>query len=247
MDLNTNTRIRWEVIKNFPQLLNLAGKTVLDIGAGLGFFSMNFSLSGADVLAVDVDKASLEFLASNYRVNTLELDIEKESLPETLFDLVLIGEVLEHIKNPSAMLQKIYQSIKPGGYIIVTTPALEGMFIYSKGKRLCHDHGAEKHERDGFSYLEISNAIESSGFDILRHHYCVDIFAEIFMQMTKLVYSLKNRKYSGQSDILDQRSSLSYKVLELLYPIIFSFLKFEYRLCRLLKMKGHCHVILARR
>jgi len=40
MDVNTNTRVRWEIIKNLPEVKLLNGKRVLDMGAGLGFFSL---------------------------------------------------------------------------------------------------------------------------------------------------------------------------------------------------------------
>jgi 2-polyprenyl-6-hydroxyphenyl methylase/3-demethylubiquinone-9 3-methyltransferase len=47
-------------------------------------------------------------------IMTLEFD--------TCFDLILMGEVIEHVAHPDLFLKKIAQMVKPGGYIIMTTP-----------------------------------------------------------------------------------------------------------------------------
>ena len=71
MQINTNTRVRWETIKNLSELKSLRGKKVLDLGAGLGFFSVRFAEFGAEVLAIDVDKSSLEYLSRNFNIKIL--------------------------------------------------------------------------------------------------------------------------------------------------------------------------------
>jgi 2-polyprenyl-6-hydroxyphenyl methylase/3-demethylubiquinone-9 3-methyltransferase len=38
------------------------------------------------------------------------------------FDVVLITEIIEHVAHPDEFLKKIAQIVKPGGYIVMTTP-----------------------------------------------------------------------------------------------------------------------------
>lgn len=245
MDINTNTRMRWEVIKKFPELGQLENKKILDVGAGLGYFSLKFSSLGADVLVVDVDKPSLDFISETYGIATRYLDAERENLPEGMFDLVFVGEVLEHVRDPLGLLQKAEAAVTPGGLILLSTPAMEGSFIYTKGKSLCHDHSSEKHERKGFYYHELQSYFEHIKMEIVRHKYCIYFFSEIFMQLTKLGYTMKKSQYRGQSDVLNTMSSLSYKVLSFFYPLLLQFFKAEQSICNSISAKGHCHIILA--
>jgi 2-polyprenyl-3-methyl-5-hydroxy-6-metoxy-1,4-benzoquinol methylase len=41
---------------------------------------------------------------------------------ETRFDLVLIAEIIEHVAHPDAFLIKIGSLVRPGGYVVMTTP-----------------------------------------------------------------------------------------------------------------------------
>ena len=173
MHINNNTRIRWEVIRSLPEIKDLSNKRVLDIGSGLGYFSLQFTGLGADVLAVDVDIMSLDFISENYGINTQYLDVENEILPDGGFDLILIGEVLEHIKNPLRLLRKAKACLNPDGQIMISTPAMEGLLTRSKGKSLCHDCGNEKHERFGFYHHELRSYFDQLDMKIVRHIYSI--------------------------------------------------------------------------
>jgi len=44
------------------------------------------------------------------------------SLPDNYFDVIICGDVLEHLVDPWQVLQKITKWLKPGGVIIISTP-----------------------------------------------------------------------------------------------------------------------------
>jgi len=247
MEVNTNTRMRWEVLRRFPIVQAIANKSVLDIGAGLGYFSSKFAGLGANVIAVDIDQVSLKYVSDHYDISTQCADIETDDLHYKDVDLVFIGEVLEHIKDPSQFLRKVRGCLKEKGFILLTVPALEGALTDSRGKRLCHSHGAEKHERDGFYYPELTSTLQRLNMKIVQHSYCIYYLSELFMQVTKAAFSIKKKRYAGQVDVLGQADSVPYKILKTVYPIMLSIFKAEQYLCNLLPTKGHCHIILAQR
>ena len=247
MEVNTNTRMRWEVLRRFPVVNAIANKSVLDIGAGIGYFSSKFAGLGAKVVAVDIDQDSLKYVSDHYRISTQCADIETDDLHYRDVDLVFIGEVLEHIKDPSRFLRKVKGCLKEKGFILLTVPALEGVLTDSRGKRLCHGQGSEKHERDGFYYSELTSALEGLNMKIVQHTYCIYYLSELFMQVSKAAYSIKKKRYTRQIDVLGQTESLPYKILKTVYPIILNIFKAEQYLCSLLPTKGHCHIILAQR
>jgi len=92
---------------------------------------------GADVLTVgaggDINKPLMLHAAEN-RFKVLSLDIDKDREPdivgditaidfgENRFDVVVLCEVLEHLKYPDRGLANIYRMLKPGGSLILSTP-----------------------------------------------------------------------------------------------------------------------------
>ncbi|WP_229570372.1 FkbM family methyltransferase [Saccharolobus caldissimus] len=53
--------------------INVRGKRVLDIGAGIGDSSIYFSLAGAkEVVAVEIDKKKIELMRENLRINNIQ-------------------------------------------------------------------------------------------------------------------------------------------------------------------------------
>jgi SAM-dependent methyltransferase len=247
MSVNINTQIRWQVLRSIPEILDLKGKRVLDIGCGLGFFSVRFAQAGAQVWATDVDKGALEYLSGEYKIRTQVLDVEKDPFPSGGFDLVFIGEVLEHVVDFRNVMDKIRSSLNPNGLLLLTTPALEGWLITSAGKRLAHTEGSEKHERDGFTYDELTGLCTENRFEVVCHLYTIYSLAELFMQMTKKNYLKAKKSYGSQLDVLALSTDIRYRTLKMLLPILLPVFYFEQWLSSKIGLKGHCHVLVARK
>ena len=249
MSVNTNTIVRWEVLEKMlpSKQIYINGKRVLDVGAGLGFFSHKFKRLGGEVLSTDVDHDALSFIKETLGIQTLPWDIEKDSTLTTQFDLIFMGEILEHIKDPSKVFERVSRLLRPGGYLIISTPALEGVFIHSKGKQLCHHEGSEKHERDGFFKAELTSLFEQYGLSVIDHSYCLYFLSELFMQLTKLGYTRVGDTYHSQRDIASITDSLSYKFLKVVFPALNFGFKIEQKFGSILNLPGHCHIMIARK
>lgn len=247
MHINTNTRMRWETLKRLPWIKSLHGKKVLDLGSGLGYFSVRFAELGADVLAVDVDDRALDYLSKQFGIKTGHVDVMRDPLPEGKFDLIFIGEILEHIKDPLALIQRLQNILETKGGIIVTTPAMEGLLINTAGKRLGHHEGSEAHERDGFYIEELQDYFSVLGMETVYHAFTIYTCAELFMQLTKLGFIRKKKSYMGQSDLIHVIGSLPFRVLKTVFPLLLSLFITEQAICSRLKMKGHCHILIAQK
>jgi predicted nicotinamide N-methyase len=89
--------------------LDLAGKRVLELGAGLGLPSLAAALRGADVLATDWAEDAVALLAANAARNGVPLRAEvlRWDEPErfgTGWDLVLAADVLYEQRNADQLL-----------------------------------------------------------------------------------------------------------------------------------------------
>ena len=75
----------------------------------------------------DVENASskyLKYYIEKYNLhNTKWIDIQEDkSKFENYYDVILCCDVLEHLKNPSEIIQQLYKSLKPNSYLILSAP-----------------------------------------------------------------------------------------------------------------------------
>jgi 2-polyprenyl-3-methyl-5-hydroxy-6-metoxy-1,4-benzoquinol methylase len=93
-------------------------------------------------------------------------DVERMKSFGNGFDYVLMLAVLEHLKNPGAVLKKTYASLKPGGKLIITTltPAAALPFEIIARLRLIKD-SADCHERY-FGKQELTALLAQAGFTV---------------------------------------------------------------------------------
>lgn len=98
-------------------------KKVLDIGCANGLFGKYLKKSKNTVYGIEIsDKMAMQAKKNLDKVFTL--DIEKEHLPfkNNEFDVILCMDVLEHLFDSKATLQKLKNFLKPNGLLIVTIP-----------------------------------------------------------------------------------------------------------------------------
>jgi SAM-dependent methyltransferase len=89
--------------------LNLDGKTVLDVGSGVGHLAQFFVGRGCRVVSVDARTTNIESLRSRYPgLEARVLDVESEPLG-TLgqFEVVFCYGLLYHLEDPLAALRNI--------------------------------------------------------------------------------------------------------------------------------------------
>jgi 2-polyprenyl-6-hydroxyphenyl methylase/3-demethylubiquinone-9 3-methyltransferase len=105
----------------------LAGKRVLDVGCGGGILCESMAECGATVTGIDMGKAPLAVA----RLHAMETDLEIDYLQTTAeelaassagsFDTVTCMEMLEHVPDPSSVIQACKQLLKPGGSVYFST------------------------------------------------------------------------------------------------------------------------------
>ncbi|HTQ68036.1 MAG TPA: class I SAM-dependent methyltransferase [Solirubrobacteraceae bacterium] len=101
------------------------GERVLDLGCGEGQFAAELQDAGAEVLAVDVAQEPLRRARAAHA--SLELALiacgGEWELPDTAFDVVWAGEVIEHVGDTAGWLSEVRRVLRPGGRLLLSTPA----------------------------------------------------------------------------------------------------------------------------
>jgi 2-polyprenyl-6-hydroxyphenyl methylase/3-demethylubiquinone-9 3-methyltransferase len=105
----------------------LAGKTVLDVGCGGGILSESMAALGAQVTGIDLgDKAlqvaRLHLLESGQKVDYRKIAVEDLAAEQPgHYDVVTCMELLEHVPDPSSIVNACAQLAKPGGHVFFST------------------------------------------------------------------------------------------------------------------------------
>lgn len=105
----------------------LAGKTIVDIGCGGGILSESMARKGAKVTGIDLSEkalkiADLHSLESGVQVRYELISAEQLAVHEPAsYDVVTCMEMLEHVPDPTAIVQACASLVKPGGHVFFST------------------------------------------------------------------------------------------------------------------------------
>lgn len=108
-------------LQRFLDYIPVGGK-ILDGGCGTGRDSLHMIKQGYDVTAFDASEKMAEIAASNTGLNVKVNIFENIELIESSFDGVWCMSSLLHVHrdNMLSVINKLYQSLKPGGYFYCT-------------------------------------------------------------------------------------------------------------------------------
>jgi trans-aconitate methyltransferase len=138
---------------------------IMDVGSGDAFVAAQLSerYRHSKVAAIDIHYNDA-FINENRRPNLLLAKTIKDfNSPETV-DIVLLMDVLEHIKEPEELLHQIKQlkSISQATQFIITVPAFQMLFTQ-------HDVLLGHYKR--YTRKQLTELLRKQGFEIKRSGY----------------------------------------------------------------------------
>lgn len=106
---------------------SLPGKSLLDIGAGLGESSVYFALQGARVTVVDISPQMVETalsLGRRYGVNLQGIvsSAENLNLPSAAYDIIYVANTIHHVQDRALLFEQMSRALKPGGMFFSYDP-----------------------------------------------------------------------------------------------------------------------------
>jgi SAM-dependent methyltransferase len=108
------------------QLITLVGldKRVLDVGCGDGETARALAGRGCQVSGVDADPEAERARDALDELVVADLDLTplSEHFKADSFDVVVLGDVLGHLRDPAALLQDVRTLLRPSGRVVVSVP-----------------------------------------------------------------------------------------------------------------------------
>lgn len=160
--LNSQNYNRWQ----YEQFRPYVGKTVLEIGCGLGNLSQYLKEDAQFLLSVDIKPEAVAFIKErfpetpDFKVELL--DVFQEGLKDYAqhpFDTIVFSNVLEHIEDDAQAIQRCHDILQPtGGKLLLLVPAHK--FLYGS-----LDAEAGHYRR--YSRKQIINLAKETGFNVL--------------------------------------------------------------------------------
>ena len=109
----------------------LFGKSVLDIGCSDGYFSFECEKRGAEVTAIDdftstpdsegVNGFTIAADLLQSKARLLNLSVYQIDELNQQYDVILLINVLYHLRHPALAIDKIYSALAPGGNLYIKT------------------------------------------------------------------------------------------------------------------------------
>ncbi len=114
-----------EFLHHHPELIK--GKSILELGAGLGYPSLVALHLGAEVLTTDFHPDAGEYFLRNCRHSVVtgkfrRLNWREEHSDLGLFDVVMGSDVLYESKHPQELVRGLLRFLRPGGLILLSDP-----------------------------------------------------------------------------------------------------------------------------
>ncbi|GAC1465134.1 MAG: hypothetical protein NVSMB9_04450 [Isosphaeraceae bacterium] len=148
----------------------VAGGSLVDVGCGRGglwpFVRERFAnYMGVDVVAYEGFPAEGRFVA---------VDVDSGAIPlaDVAFDVVASIETIEHLDGPRRFVAELVRLLKPGGWLLVTTP--NQLSLHSLVSLVLRGYFSAFHESPGLYPAHITALVETDLLRIAREQGLVD-------------------------------------------------------------------------
>ena len=145
-------------------------RRILDVGCAAGMYGRKLKehIPDLQITGVELNPAMAELAKEHY--DHVLVQPVQEIIFDSCFDLINCGDVLEHLEDPWAVLNKLYTLLDIPGYLVLSVPnvghwtvvrdLLQGRFEYVPWGLLCVSH------IHWFTEESIREALDNTGFTI---------------------------------------------------------------------------------
>lgn len=193
------------------QFANLEDRWILDVGCGIGTYVRKFANFSAHVFGIDVDE---ERVAEGAKSIPRLLIGEAEVLPfpDATFDVVLLNEVIEHVRDDAQTIADSLRILRPGGHLIIYAP--NRLYLFET-------HGIYLGRRYLFRLVPFINWLP----DVVRDRFCPHVRAYTAADIRRLFTGQPGKilhhgyVYPGFDNIVARRPGFGHALRRVCYAL----------------------------
>jgi 2-polyprenyl-3-methyl-5-hydroxy-6-metoxy-1,4-benzoquinol methylase len=108
---------------------------LLDVGTAAGAFVKAARDRGWDAEGCEPNEWLAEWGTQHYDIRIRKGDLLQQPYADASFDVITLWDVIEHIPDPTAVLQHCHALLKPGGVLVVNYPDIGSWIARILGRR----------------------------------------------------------------------------------------------------------------
>lgn len=127
--MNAGTKARYDTVVDCLRQAGVTDSTrLVDVGCGDGALcgviaqDLGCRVTGVDPSAIAIRFADEEFARRGLSGEFVQAEGYRYPFPDGAFDTAVCSDVIEHVREPEALLAEIHRLLRPGGVLVLTTP-----------------------------------------------------------------------------------------------------------------------------
>ena len=105
------------------------GARMLEVGCGHGDFLLRAAARGFDATGIEFSATACDTAREcvGNAAGILQADAEDLSVAGANYDVCVLSDVIEHVRDPRALLAQAHRLLKPGGVLMLAAPSLDSL------------------------------------------------------------------------------------------------------------------------
>lgn len=167
--------------KYYNEVLDMINMSInkgklLDVGCSIGDFLACAKQRGFECEGIELNSKAVKY-ARTRGIDVKQKTLEDLDVKESMYDIITLLGVLEHLPNPKDILISINSILKPGGFIFVAVPNVYS-FVTAIIKEKAKTFDGRNH-LICFSVKTLQNILQSTGFSVLNYDTTIYGFDQI--------------------------------------------------------------------
>jgi 2-polyprenyl-3-methyl-5-hydroxy-6-metoxy-1,4-benzoquinol methylase len=163
LDAERADRRSFAEVLDVAQRLQPAGGALLDIGPNVGTCLDLARTRGFAVRGIEINAEAARYCREQRGLDVLGQPLAPGVFPEASFDVILMGDVIEHLPDPLGALRCVRSLLRPGGIALISTPDVAGWAARALQVK------PEEHLYY-FTPATMRRALTSAGLEVLELH-----------------------------------------------------------------------------
>jgi 2-polyprenyl-3-methyl-5-hydroxy-6-metoxy-1,4-benzoquinol methylase len=139
----------------------------LEIGSYAGILLNEAKKRGWTVIGIEPLEIPALYAEKKFGIRVIREYFEQAGLENDTIDVIVSCHVIEHVPDPASFVRKAYDLLKPGGNLILETPAYDSLMF----KLLRHRERSMRCDGHLFFFTKktLSGLVEKCGFKVIKH------------------------------------------------------------------------------